>query len=241
MRIEIRNWDAFNARKDVKAPSWFRLSHNLFEDHEFFDFSHTEIVAWIYILSLASKKSSAVITVNQPHLERVGRIKWKDFHTAVQKLQFIQCINVELDGSLRGRNADDTPAASTLHNTTLQNTTSQDTPVFDFAAAYKKYPRKMKPGEAEKRFKAVIQSPEDFAALMVAIDRYAADVAQNRTEARYILHMSTFLEDRDSKPYVQHWRDWLDPETGTVSAAPEQIPDWKLKAMAEEERLKNGA
>lgn len=237
MRVEILNWDRFQPRKDVKAPSWFRLSHSLFEDHEFYDFTHTEIVAWIYILSLASKKSSATVAINQQHVERVGRLKWKEFHVALEKLQFIQCILVEYTDTSRERNVGDTHPGATLHNKTLHNKTilpdslREPRRQFDFESLYKKYPRKEGKQRGVAICKSQIHSPEDYAALSHAIDRYVAHVRAQGTEARFIKHFSTFMA---------HWRDWLEHDTGTVAKAAEEIPEWKRKVM-EEERLKNGA
>ncbi len=125
MRVQILNWDKFNPRKDVKNPSWFRLSHNLFEDPDFYDFSHAELLAWIYILSTASKKNSDTILVSLTHLEKIGRIKLKDFYSAVEKLEVIQCLLVHVTDTSRGRHADVTDTNATNERTNERNGTGE--------------------------------------------------------------------------------------------------------------------
>lgn len=129
MRLAILNWEKFNARKDVKNPSWFRLSHSLFEDHEFYDFTHAELLSWLYILCLASQKSSSQVFVNFAHLERVGRIKKKDFEGAIKKLEQLNIVLVDVTSTLRERDVDDTHTCATrqtIHNKTIHNTTTAD-------------------------------------------------------------------------------------------------------------------
>ncbi len=130
MVVTIIDWHKYQPRKDVKNPSWFRLDHDLFENHDFFDFSHAEICSWVYLLCVASRKSSDQITLNMSHVERIGRIKEQDFRSALIKLQNIKCIKIQGKTkriTLRTRNANDTDACTTLHNSTLHNSTEQDT------------------------------------------------------------------------------------------------------------------
>lgn len=118
MRITIRNWREFNPRKDVTHSSWFRLNHNFFEDPDFYDFTPSELLAWIYILCVASKKNTDTVRVNILHLERVGRIKEKDFLAAVRKLESLQVILVDVTDTLRGCDEHDTPTNATRRDET---------------------------------------------------------------------------------------------------------------------------
>lgn len=128
MRIEIINWAKYNQRKDVKAPSWFRMDHGIFENPEFYDFSHTDIVAWLYLLCVASRKSAAIIEVNFTHAERIGRLKRKELEVALEKLERIQVVRVDVTDTLRTRYADVTSGPATLHNKTDKtDITEQDT------------------------------------------------------------------------------------------------------------------
>jgi len=80
---------------------------------------------------------------------------------------------------------------------------------FDFESLYQKYPRRIEKSEAIKRARQVIKTQQDFDLLSLAIDNYAKACANLKDETG-IKHMSTFLEKRDSKPYIQPWRDWIE-------------------------------
>lgn len=217
MKIEIKNWRTYNPRGDVKKPSWFRLSHDLFEDPDFYDFTPSELLAWIYLLCYASKKNSGEIFVSVAHLERVGRIKEKDFRGAVKKLEALQCIRVLDTSPLRVRNAQDTPTNATNERDERDERDERTiSPDFDFDSLYKKYPRKDGKTKGIAACRVQIKSPEDFAALSLAVDRYAEHCKLTKTETRFIKHFSTFMST---------WRDWLEPETGRFQAAPNAL-DW---------------
>jgi hypothetical protein len=145
LKIEIQNWDKFNPRNDLKHPSWFRLNNNLFEDPDFFDFSPSEILCWIYILGLASKKQSGNVSINIAHAERIGRLDFAVLVAAVKKLENIQCIKIvelpDVTPTLRARDEDVT---HTSHYKQTNNTNKQEIQV-----AEKSKPKKPKdPPEA---------------------------------------------------------------------------------------------
>ncbi len=118
--VKIVNFEKYKGRGDVKHNSWFRCSNRLLEDPDFFEFSHSELMVWIYIMSLASQKNSEVVEVNFAHAERVGRLKKSIVQRAMQKLMGKQILPVDVTDTLRGRTADDTDACATLHNKTIQ-------------------------------------------------------------------------------------------------------------------------
>lgn len=101
----------------------------------------------------------------------------------------------------------------------------------DFQAIYDKYPRKEGKAKGFAVCKVQIRSQEELAALSLAVDRYVAKITREATEPKYIKHFSTFMNS---------WRDWLEPDTGTVARPAEQIPEWKRRAM-EEEAKRNAA
>lgn len=111
--ITILGWDKFNPRKDVKNPSWFRLEHSMFENPEFYDFTHSELLVWVYLLSNASKKNSPTFLLSRAHAKVVGRFKEADIDSAIEKLEAIQCVHVDVTDTSRTRNADVTDAFAT--------------------------------------------------------------------------------------------------------------------------------
>jgi hypothetical protein len=103
---------------------------------------------------------------------------------------------------------------------------------FDFEPLWQVYPRKVNKAVGIRRAQQVIKSPEDYRALAVAISNYADRCARDETETRFIKHFATFIEDRDEKPYVQPWREFVNPEQ---DAQPGQPRKSQLALQAERE------
>jgi hypothetical protein len=112
VKVEIINWDKFNPRKDIKATHWFRLDNAIFENPDFFDFSHAEICFFVYLLSQASKKMAGAISLNLEHANRIGRFSDNEITSALDKLEQLSIIkydkNEYVTQTLRIRDANDT-------------------------------------------------------------------------------------------------------------------------------------
>lgn len=117
IEITILNWEKYNERKNLKASSWFRLSHDLFERPSFYALTRSELCFWIYLLCLASRRSSAVLGLNLAHARTVGRFKKPVVAGAIRKLEQIQAISVNNSQKKR----------PTLHNRRKQDETKQNT------------------------------------------------------------------------------------------------------------------
>jgi hypothetical protein len=111
--IEILNWDKYNPRKDIKATNWVRLQNSLFEDPNFIDFSHSEILFWIYLLSMGSKKQTGLIKLSLRHADRIGRFSERDVKSAIAKLIELGCVRIVNQST----NADVTQTSRTQHAT----------------------------------------------------------------------------------------------------------------------------
>ena len=99
MFITVLGWDKINPRKDVSNPSWFKFKHNFFEDPDFYDFTSDEMLAWLYLLCLASKSSSNAIAINFSHAERIGRLKKEVLESAISKLRRLKIVGTKDDGA----------------------------------------------------------------------------------------------------------------------------------------------
>lgn len=126
IEVELPQWEKWNPRKDLKTSHWFRLQNTIFDDHQFFDFEHSEILFFIYLMSLASKKQTAKVQINVNHAVRIGRFSKEVILSSLDKLEQLQCV--------RRRNVDVTenhaPVTSCLpteQNRTEQNVTKQNT------------------------------------------------------------------------------------------------------------------
>lgn len=92
---------------------------------------------------------------------------------------------------------------------------SQD-PTFDFTPIYQKYPRKVGKTLGLKICKRSIKTQEDYDLLMKAVTRYHDECVREAKKPEYIRHFSSFMN---------HWRDYLDHDYGTVAKAPsKQVP-----------------
>ncbi len=94
IEIEIINWSKFNPRSTIVTPRWFAMTNRLFEDTKMHDFSHGEIVCWIYILSYASQANSSVVSLSFSHAAKFGSIKRQLLVDTINKLEKLQCIQL---------------------------------------------------------------------------------------------------------------------------------------------------
>lgn len=132
VEITVLKFRKFNPRSDVKHSSWFRLEHSIIDDPDFFDFTHGEFKAWIYIMAQASKKNTETIVINTNHSQAVSRIKNEEMFSALEKLEQLQCITVHVTRTLRPRYAHVTSTNATNGRTdeTNERTLTCDLPTF---------------------------------------------------------------------------------------------------------------
>ena len=77
-----------------------------------------------------------------------------------------------------------------------------------FADFYASYPRKVGKTQAEKFWAKEIKTESDKQEILKALDRYKANLEENGTEPRFIMHASTF---------VNRWKDWASDDAGKTS------------------------
>lgn len=207
IQVTIRGWEKYNKRKDIKNPWWFALSNRMLEDPEFYSFSGEEVRAWLYVLSIASQRNSATITINFNQARRSCNVKTDALISIIEKLNN----NGVLSKSVRDPYAIRTESVRhttrqdiTEHNKTLQNTlVHSDEWTTDL---YALYPKKMGKKKGVAKLKTILKTEPDFQKVKTAIENYMAHLKANKTESKYIKHFDTF---------VNQWDDWLDPKTGT--------------------------
>lgn len=124
--VTIINFTKYNARKDVTHSTWFRFEHSIFEKPEFFEFTHAEKMAWIYLLCQASKKNSDSFTLSWAHIEKIGGFKKREFEAALEKLQQIQAIHVDVTDAVRARDVHVTATSATDRQTDITRQDRQD-------------------------------------------------------------------------------------------------------------------
>lgn len=59
IRVQVKNWDKYNPRSDVKSSVWYRQQNDFFNDPNFYKATPETRLVFIYILCQASKKMAA--------------------------------------------------------------------------------------------------------------------------------------------------------------------------------------
>ena len=103
--VRIESWEKHNPRKEFKSTSWLRLENGLFEDPDMYGFTHGEILFWVYLLCVSSKKYSPTIRFNVEHAERIGRFDRETIQSGIDKLVKLGFISITNVGHERERHA----------------------------------------------------------------------------------------------------------------------------------------
>lgn len=119
--VTLLNWEKYQFRKQVKHPSWFRLENRLWQDQQFFYFTAEERWVWICLLSLASQKQSATLSIGLEWFSINSGAKIPVIESALEKLKDNKC----LEYTLHARNTHVPTCVSTRHNKTIQDKTDK--------------------------------------------------------------------------------------------------------------------
>lgn len=90
--VEIKNWEKFNARSDVKACTWFRMSNDFFADADFYGVSPITRMVWVYFLCASSKKGKSRVRINSQMVLDSMKISEEDLSFSVNELVDIGCL-----------------------------------------------------------------------------------------------------------------------------------------------------
>lgn len=236
IEITILNWEKYNPRKDVKHTSWFRMEHDIFEKPELFDFTHAEVCAWIYLLSIASKRNACTQVLYMAHAMHRLKVSQETMLGALEKLNEIKAITFKhVTHASRTRNASVTHASRirALRDETRRNETVRETntdvpveperPSFDFEKLYSEYPKRenSRKGEGIKNLQRKIKTQEQFDQVLLAIRNYANFCKTQNTESKFIQQFKTFTNT---------FQDWLDPDAH-ISKIPRQLSLTKTQAL----------
>lgn len=126
--VDILNWGKFNPRKDVRQNSWFRCEHSLFDNPEMINFEQSDIIVWLYLLCLASKKNNNEIVLYIAHAERIAKLSLGQVVNALYKLNDIKAIVFRyVTPTSRRRYADVTSTIADVTFTCSTNVRTNDT------------------------------------------------------------------------------------------------------------------
>lgn len=230
--VTIQNFEKYNPRSDVKVSSWFRLEHSIFSDPKIYSLAPDEFRTWIYLLCEASKSNPrGTVHVQYRHADRTADIPKNVLHRTIKKLSSLHMVTVR---TLRGRYGRVTSTNVNVSYETIRDETIRtneqktqiavrplsrppDVDSFDLESIYKTFPVKKGKSKGMQRLAREIKTAEDFEALKVAVSRY---MQTEEVKRGFVKHWSTFANE---------WRDWTDPDAGSVSVQQEPIgTDWEF-------------
>ena len=204
IRIQIKNWEKHNPRKDYKRPVWFAVDNRMIEDPKFYDFSGDEFRAWIYLLSQASQQNSDSPNVFPEHAERVCLIPKKAVQSAIVKLSEFQMLTNICTDSVREPNASVRDLYSTYKQTNKQDAIGK--PGYALDSVFEEYPkRKGDHGKksAFQRLSKILKSEEQFARVLEAAKNYRKHCdAEKISGTGFVKRFST---------WVGVWEEWEAP------------------------------
>lgn len=212
--VNVRNWEKYKGRGDVRQHSWFRLSNRVIEDPDLYHLDPAELSVWIYILCQCSQKGSSVVNLNIAHAERAARLSKKLILSALKKMEGFQIDPVDVTGAAVNVSAQD----KTLQYKTVQDTIAH----FDFDSLYKNYPKKVGKLKGLEILERTVKTQPQYDAFALALKNYVDYVERESIEAKFIKHFSTF---------TSQWKDWVDPETGTSSARREKTTEEVIREL----------
>lgn len=209
IEVTIVEFDKYKGRADVQHNSWFRCSNRILEDQVFFDFTHEEVLVWIYLMSISSQANHATIHVSLHRAHHVCRLRPEAVKSAIKKLSKFNIIKIPRIRSVRGRYVDDTRTCATDRQTDRQNithtTADPEVGVRELEEIYEKYPRKEGKTRGIAKLRSSVKNLQDLEEFKKAVDNYTQHLKKSQTEKQYIKHFSTF---------VGEWRDWLEERAG---------------------------
>lgn len=86
VELEIKNWEKFHPRTDVKTARWFKMSNEFFNDPEFYGLSLESRMVWLFLLCSASKKMSGHIKVNTQMIADNLKVRVESIDFSIQEL-----------------------------------------------------------------------------------------------------------------------------------------------------------
>lgn len=92
VEIEVINWEKYNARKDIKNASWFRMNHDFFYSRHFRSLSKDGWISWWYILSECSKSSCSVIGIDTEQVWKITKVRRNNFERVLKQLEILGLI-----------------------------------------------------------------------------------------------------------------------------------------------------
>ena len=244
IHVTIPNWEKHNPRSDLRGRrSWFRLNNDVFFEPKLFRLTFLERSIWIFVLSQCSSSAkNGEVDLDVEWCEYMAKLPAGALSKTLLKLEELKVVQLRTDpGALRTGSSDectDPGITNTVRTFTVRtNTIVQNGPksgemtvafATELETLYRKYPKKVKKAEGMRRLRTSVRTKEDLANLELALEKFCEYHRREGTEARYVPLFSTFANS---------WKDWIDPDAGTVNGfdKPKYRPLSEVIAEAERE------
>lgn len=86
MEVEIKNWEEYQGRKDVKHPTWFRVDNDIMVSRKLFRLDAETKWLFICLLAAASKKKGEKFTCEPEYFSYQTGISIKNIEKAIKDL-----------------------------------------------------------------------------------------------------------------------------------------------------------
>ena len=202
IKIEIPNWEKYNARNDIKSPTWFRFQNNFFSSEKPFILNDFEKILYVFLLCERSKKGDdKPFSFAKNVAAAVLRKKPSDITKALSKIEQLQLVKVHTYGHVRTR--------TDMYATDIQTNIQTDIVKmnFDLESAYKKYPSNGGKKLGLEKLKPKIKTQEDFDNLLIGIDLYKKE-----------LEMESWKKPKNFSTFVnqESWKEYLEENEGEI-------------------------
>jgi len=212
MLIIFKNWKEYNP-DSIKTSSWLRLNSNIISRPIWDELDNNGFRVFIYILCQANEnKPRGQIHISTRGVAGRCTVTEKVVNRTIEILKEFHVIDTRAPSVCFISSANPPHTYVRTNDTNVTHTPESAIPerlIFPFEKIYAAYPRKEGKHKGLLTCKAQIKTWEDFDLLLKAVLKYSENCKLSATAPRFVKHFSTFMNS---------WRDWADPTTGTEPA-----------------------
>lgn len=200
MIIKFNDWESYQYRKGAKIPErtqWFKFNNDT-PFHDVWKLPSDEFKAYVFLMCEASKnKNSGHLVFDPGEASRKSGIQNRHLIQAIKKLKSYQIISVRdergmyVEGHFGCSRIEENK--NRIEETHVQSAPAAPAPVFDFDSIYQQYPRKEGKKRGMEFLKRHVTTQDQFERLRRSVSNYAAKVAREKTEPRFVKLFSSFV------------------------------------------------
>ena len=239
MEINIKNWEKYNPRKDLKSLTWLRLDSDIGFSESLFGLNAEAKWLWIFLLSFSAKKNKSCLKVDFDYISYHSSVKIENISKHIES--FSQKGLIEL---IQDVPESDRIRTDANENVLYERTNERDEPhvrdrvVVDHDSPIHEHPLDIKCEDSKPKPQDVVDLWNSLSLNLPKVEKLT-DVRKKK--------LGKFLNDVDS---LQEWQDifLLVPSKGFIGAdGREFVPSFDfvlekgrhIKLLEESKTLKN--